>query len=128
MEELRRQNFSGVKVEIISNGAALQSYNDPDESENKDARTSQCYVEAVTGARFEVKVTLTSDFNMHYGDGARISFHFDDQKDRHSFKIRARSRTTLGFKPCLLRKICTFCTVTDSWRSSYLSFGKLNMS
>ena len=66
----------GVKVEVISNGAALPMYNDPDAAET-DLLTPQHYVEAVTGATFSIRVTLTSKFQKGPCDAVRISVNYD---------------------------------------------------
>ena len=72
--------FDGVSVEVISEGRSLPLYDDPDEEPDQHSRIRQRYVEAVTGAAFKVKISLTRDFRL-YGledqDAVQFSIDFD---------------------------------------------------
>lgn len=57
--------FQGIVVQVISNGQVLDLYNDPDPADTDDGRTQLHYVEAVTGAKFAVRVMLTTEFHFY---------------------------------------------------------------
>lgn len=74
--------FTGLTVEVISEGKSLQLYDDPDEEPAHDPRTHQRYVEAVTGATFEIRVSLQKEFklgSLTAKDGVNVDVFYDDQ-------------------------------------------------
>ena len=48
----------GIKISIVSNGAALQEYNDDEEEPNNTVLSK--YIEAISGAEFGIHWELTS--------------------------------------------------------------------
>ena len=122
--------FEGIEVEVISNGNSLPFYDDPDPVENQEPRTRQNYIEAVTGATFIVKVTLSEEFEMGSCDAARIIISFDGEKQRWYGDV---SRGDFGLKHRSLRDrqvsfsaIPHFCTSSGQWKSGKLCFGELS--
>ena len=73
----------GVRIEIISNGSVLPMYNDPDAAELDQTSTRQCYVEAVIGATFSVRVVLTPAFVKGPCDAVRIVVGFDGNQGNY---------------------------------------------
>lgn len=124
-------HLEGVKVEVISNGQSLSLYDDPDAIGNEEPRTRQNYIEAVTGATFEVKVTLSDTFEMGRCDAARASISFDGDKNGFYSEV---SRTPgwknrpLEDRQIVFSRISQFCEGSGQWRSGKLCFGELAIS
>ncbi|MCJ1286542.1 hypothetical protein MMC26_005888 [Xylographa opegraphella] len=75
----------GVRVEIISQGKCLPIYTDPAPDNSAIQCERHAYVEAVTGVRFSVKVTLTDRFLMCDGDGVEVHLAYDGGEPRVVF-------------------------------------------
>lgn len=66
----------------FSNGQLLELYDDPDADEVENEYTYNHYIEAVTGATFQVKVMLTTQFELHglrNNDVAYVALDVDGQ-------------------------------------------------
>ena len=63
----------GIRVEVVVEGRSMPLYRDPDSQDSEqapaDALCSTRYVEAVTGARFTLRVTLLEEFDLRGSDG-----------------------------------------------------------
>ena len=59
--------YQGILVEVISpdNGPTLPMFPDPDSETNKKPNTVSYYIEARTGERFTIRVTITSEFQWY---------------------------------------------------------------
>ena len=123
--------FEGVDVEIISNGEVLTPYNDPDDEPSHNARVRQRYIEAVTGATFEVRVHVDrrfSLFSLGRNDAVRATVYYDgtykygkclliDPLLHHSKFGRSLSHT--------FTSVYNFCPETRQWKSGATTFGAL---
>ena len=129
-------HFQGITAEVISNGQALDFYEDPDAAGVEENRARHHYIEAVAGSTFQVKVTLTPQFKFHTmkaKDAVRIGLKIDGgdvisrcfllTKESLQGKFSTREtfeRTFTGPKH--------FCVQTDQWMRSDYSFSKLILS
>ena len=113
----------GVKVEIISDGVTLPCYEDPDTEPNETERLSRHYIEARTGATFEVKVSLANKFDMRSCDMVEAVATFDGDNGR-----RKQISTSTKERVFLFAGLTRFCSSTRSWRRGDLSFGELKSS
>ncbi|KAF2491026.1 hypothetical protein BU16DRAFT_141592 [Lophium mytilinum] len=57
-------DLPGLKVEIVVNGQTLKEYDDDDEDPEEKPRTVTKYIEATSGASFEVRFTFTRLFSL----------------------------------------------------------------
>ena len=76
---------SGVRVEIIAHEKCLPIHRDPEPDNPITPGKRHSYVEAVTGVRFSVKVTLTDRFLMCGGDGVEVHLAYDGGEPRVVF-------------------------------------------
>lgn len=113
---------SGVTVEIISNNQSLPLYPDPDAADKEDTGASVRYLEAVTGAKFEIRVALERDFRWGPCDCVRVIVKYDGEKLGWSKSIYRkkgrRSSTTFA-------NFHTWCPASHQWKNGDLSFGAL---
>ena len=75
-----RGPFRNVKLKILSNGQTLQLYDDPDAEDVAGERHRSRYVEAITGAKFEIQVALKGDYDisrLQNDDCVRVLVHYD---------------------------------------------------
>lgn len=124
-------HFEGVKVEVVSNGQSLSLYDDPDAIENEEPRKRQNYIEAVTGATFEVRVTLSDPFEMGRCDAVRIDMSFDgDERGVYNEISRTPEwkNRPLKHRQIVFSRIQQFCEGSGQWRSGKLCFGELAIS
>lgn len=122
--------FKGVEVEVISNGQSLPLYDDPDAAENDELRTRQNYIEAVTGATFSIKVTLSEEFEMGRCDAARISMTCDNSERTSHKDVMAGSQRRIGplqDRQVVFCRMSGFCQDSGQWKSGKYCFGKLVM-
>ena len=120
-----------IDVEVISNGQTLPLYDDPEAEENEEPRTRQSYIEAVTGATFEVKVILRDTFEMGHCDAARITISFDGEE--HGWYADINGGSGPKTRPSqdrqvIFSRIAHFDKDLGQWRSGKLSFGALAIS
>jgi len=113
-----------VTVDILIDGKPQPIFEDPHPQDNNKGKGSYFYVEAVDDARFTVKVTLSSDFELFEADGATVWLSLDGRKGwGHHL-----SRTSLSY----LRS-ATFWTQPNynatarQWQDEAFSFGKLRL-
>jgi len=127
--------FEGVDVHVISGGETLKLYHDPDTELNQGPRTRQQYVEAITGATFKVKVTISKQFqlfNLRPDDAVRASINYDGQKldwfrDFQVQELRQvwRSGQAQEHNFTAFRSLCD---QTQQWQEGETSFGALDTS
>lgn len=124
-------HFQGITVEVISNGQALDFYEDPDAAEPEEICARHHYIEAVAGSTFQVKATLTPEFKfytMKAEDAVQILVNIDG----------CSSLQVLRTKKYLQGKFSTgktveepfigprhFCMQTKQWMLRDYSFGNL---
>lgn len=117
----------GITVEILSGGAPLPCYDDPDGATNRKSGEVTKYIEAVTNAKFEVAFHPIKDFHMGYCDGIRIDYILDGRKicflyaDQRSFTDYNNNRKAV------VGASKEFCATSRTWRRVEWSFGKLHI-
>ncbi|MCJ1226737.1 hypothetical protein MMC12_003390 [Toensbergia leucococca] len=114
--------YEGIKVEVISGGQPLRMYEDPDKEENAKPLTCQHYIEAVTGAKFAVKVRLTDTFSVGHCDAVKFQMSFDGGPC-WDFHIDLKS----SVRNVKFSYITEYCKKTGQWKDYDLSFGSLNI-
>lgn len=112
---------SGVTVEIISNDRTLPFYPDPDAADNEDTGGSVQYVEAVTGAKFKIRVTLDKNFRWGNCDFVKVTVWYDGDTLGWSHEIHNKGRTNFA----TFSSLTTWCPTLHQWKSGWLSFGAL---
>ena len=123
--------FEGTQVEVISNGEVLTLYDDPDDEPSHDPRVRQRYVEAVTGATFEVRVCVDRRFKLFSlgrNDAVRATIYYDSThkygKDLLVDALLDSSRFG-GRVSCTFTNIYNFCPKTGQWKKGATTFGAL---
>ena len=117
--------FKGVQVEVICNGKSLKMYDDPDGPDDPELYKRQKYVEAITGDKFTVKVTLGHDFQFGSAEAARINFRFDQISHGWYKDMLKSSWRSLRCESYELSSIASFCPVSATWKRKEFSFGGL---
>ncbi|KAL8794893.1 MAG: hypothetical protein Q9195_002605 [Heterodermia aff. obscurata] len=109
----------GLKVEILTNGRALPMYDDPDVLDHSPDSHTQ-YIEATTGAKFMVRVTVQDGFAWGDCHLVRITAFFDGDsgwvRDIRAQKAVAKFST-----------VSRWCQASSQWKSGTLGFGSLEM-
>ena len=122
--------FEGIDVEIISNGEVLTLYNDPDDEPGHDSRVRQRYIEAVTGATFEVKVRVDhrfSLFSLGGNDAIRASVDYDStyKYGKNMLIDPLLHNSGFGDVSCTFTRMHNFWPETRPWKSGATTFGAL---
>ena len=125
-------SFNKIKVEIISDHQSLQLYDDPEASKRDKYFTCWNYVEAVTGAEFKVKITLSKLFELSFCEAVRVAVAFDASEEYDGFDIR-RSKLMEKFSGgsdyiVEFDGLTTFCEHSKQWKRGNLAFGALETS
>lgn len=127
--------FQGIIVQVLSNREPVDLYDDPDAAENEHERTRNHYVEAVTGAKFMVKVMLTTDFNLYHlrpEDAIRIRMNLDGRQVswyRDVPRDEIEKNHLRGEPGChTFEAVTHFCHRTGQWMRSDFVFGELKTS
>lgn len=128
--------FQGITTEIISNGQVLKFYDNLDDAEAEETHSRCHYVEAVVGSPFQVKVNLTSQFQL-YGMGPEhavsIVLRIDGRDDislvtycnKRYLQQRFARRHSVD---SLFTGPTKCCKDTRQWMKSDFSFGNLVLS
>ena len=105
-------------------------YDDPDIEGGDETNKQTCYIEAITGAKFEVKVTLDSSFVWDRCAAVRVSAVYDGAEPGWSHDIRRDSLPTsrTSRHQCKFATITRWCQSSQQWKSGFLSFGALETS
>ena len=126
--------FKGILVQVISNGEILESYNDPDVSDNENPYQRQQYIEAVTGATFAIKVIITDQFdwcNISRKNGITIELTVDGLDWGHNYYVtREDIEDDLGTgEPYTFNfdDFTHFSDKTGQWMNSEYSFNALKL-
>ena len=115
---------SGVTVEIISDGQSLPLYPDPDAGDNQGTEGSVQYVEAVTGAKFEIRLTLEKNFWWGGCDFVEVIVKYDGDEIGWAYKIYNKGPKN----STSISQLVAWCPASNQWKSGYLSFGALQTS
>ena len=120
--------FEGIDVEIISNGEVLTLYHDPDDEPSHNSRVRQRYIEAVTGATFEVKICVDHRFNLFSlgkNDAVLATVYYDST---HCYEKSLLLDPISGFGGGVsytFTQIYNFYPETHQWKSGAPTFGAL---
>lgn len=125
--------FRGILVQVVSNGQILESYDDPDASDNEKPCQRQQYIEAVTGATFAIEVSITDQFdfrNIRRKDGINVRLTVDgfDWGDCCCYSTREEIEDDWRTgEPCTFDfdKFTHFSDTTGQWMESEYSFNAL---
>ena len=110
----------GLKVDILTNGSALPMYDDPDALDDSSGSPTQ-YIEAKTGAKFAVRVTVQDGFAWGGCDVVRITAFFDGD---HGWVNDIRAQDAVA----KFSTVSRWCQVSSQWKSGTLCFGSLETS
>lgn len=129
-------HFRGITFAIISNGQALNLYDEFDTPENEDGRSRSRYVEAVAGSTFQVKVNLTPDFEirtMKAEHAVNVRVRIDGRHDSSLVDHKSKKDLQRKFSNGLFAGFAftgprQFCKETREWMWSDYSFGNLVLS
>ncbi|KAL8699240.1 MAG: hypothetical protein Q9224_001501 [Gallowayella concinna] len=70
-------HFKAAQFEVVTANKSSPMYDDPDASNDDDPFTQQKYIEAITGATFQIKVTLDRAFDFADCDAVRVMVQLD---------------------------------------------------
>jgi hypothetical protein len=121
-----RALIPGVRIEVISNNQSLKLYADPEAEEREDTMVPALYVEAVTGATFELRVTLEKEFVRGPCDAVRVGVKYDGEVQRH-YQCLLPKATRHG-RIATFSKIKSYNTDLGRWQHGSTAFGQLNTS
>ncbi|KAL8648283.1 MAG: hypothetical protein Q9226_006060 [Calogaya cf. arnoldii] len=125
--------YDGVTVKVVSDGKSCPMYDDPDADghENPFSETSppQKYIEAVTGAKFAVVLTLGPNFRFKKCDGVRVTYHLDGDEQEWQNTISSKDAIRGPFENRTLTFNCIrkYCHRTGQWQHGDLAFGELKI-
>ena len=100
-------------------------YDDPDDTNHGDPRKCLRYIEAITGATFMLKITLTPDYVQGPCDAVRVKVSFDDGPVSFYQDILTSPSVPRNAR---FSHISQYCRETRQWKQGALSFGKLDIS
>ncbi|KAI4258817.1 MAG: hypothetical protein LQ352_001028 [Teloschistes flavicans] len=116
-------HFKEATFEVISGGKTLPMYDDPDGITEEDDWKTRRYVEAMTGATFEIKVTLDQSFHWASCAAVRVTIYFDGHAglfvdiDRKAVPATQTLATMLHYNP-----------ETRQWTHGRYMFGALDIT
>ena len=120
--------FKGIIVEMKSEGHVLPFYDDPDVDGNEDLHKRTHYVEARTGASFEVNVVLTPDFDFGGCDALKIILMLDGGKTIYKLLKAKMPSNSARNHEFVFQGLLTFCSKTSTWKRGSFRFGSLETS
>ena len=129
-------HFQGITAEVMSNGQVLDFYEDPDAAGNEENRARHLYVEAVPGFTFQLKVTLTPEFNfykMKAEDAVKIRVDIDGRNESALRLLITKAYLQWKFSTGEIYEYTFkgpkhFYMQTEQWMQSDYSFSNLTLS
>lgn len=120
----------GLSIAVISGGDTLQMYDDPEMDGDGDPNECVRYIEATTGAKFEIQVTLDSSFVWAGSNTVRVVAVYDGDKRGWSMDFSRKLLPTAGtWRHSIdFKSVSKWCQSSQQWKSGYLSFGALEAS
>ena len=116
----------GIRVEVISSGRSLPLYADPEQAHNLSPQTPKYYLEAVTGAHFGIKISLTKDFVMGC-DHVRIAANYGGTPWYGTYVRKPKWLLQRKETALLFDEVMQYDETSGGWRCMYLSFGRLDI-
>ena len=110
----------GLKVDVLSSGSALPMYGDPDALEDDPDSQTQ-YIEATTGAKFALRVTVQDGFAWAGCGLVRITAYFDGDHGWVSDILAHKAVAEFS-------RVSRWCQASSQWKSGTLCFGSLETS
>lgn len=126
-------HYEGVTVKVISDGKTCPMYDDPDADGHKDpfslSSPPHKYIEAVTGAKFAVVVTLEPSFQFANCDGVRVRYYLDGGKLGYELTIESKRAIGGSLENRTLRfsSVRKYCPKTGQFQRGDLTFGELKI-
>lgn len=126
-------HFQGIIAEIFSNGQRLSLYDDTDSREVEESHARHQYVEAVAGSTFQVRVSLTPQFNFYKMKPEHaVAIHIKIDGN-HGSSLKVQYTKNLLREKFSTRGLCVhtftgpkhFSRDTRQWMRSDYSFGNL---
>ena len=118
----------GLSIEVLSNNRSLQMYDDPDMEERGEVHSETKYIEAITAAKSEVRVTLDGTFDWRGCTAVRVVAVYDGAQPGWAQDIRKELDYTRTKHRAKFATISKWCEASQQWQSGYLSFGGLETS
>lgn len=105
-------------------------YDDPEMDGDGDPNEVIRYIEATTGAKFELHVTLNSSFAWDQSNTVRITVVYDGARSAWCQSISRASPPTNGAGRYLVKfdTVPRWCQSSQQWKAGFLSFGALAAS
>jgi len=118
-----------VEVRIKSAGELLTEYNDPDESAPGDANTTTKFVEATSGAKFSIEVSINRGYYFNGADCVIINRCMDGQACRthHIVSKKARSNPVTQALKRSIHNDKAFDTEDGQWKTGSLTFARVEI-
>lgn len=123
-------HYRGLSIAVRSGKDALPMYDDLEIGGDGDPNEATHYIEATTGAKFELHVTLDSSFVWAESNTVRISAVYDGARSGWCQNISRASSSTHGVGRHLIKfdTVPRWCQSSQQWKVGFLSFGALEAS
>lgn len=105
-------------------------YDDPDGNNSDESLGPLKYIEAVTGAPFEVRVTFGTRLGYHGSDTVRVYMRFDGCSTYHFLDMKRVDAMMVPNQRQIAQMGHTarYSADTRKWHRSLFTFGKLEIS
>lgn len=125
--------FGGITLEVVCNGQSLPFYDDPDHDAS-EIRTRGRYIEAITGAEFEVKLTLDAQYDLgtyEHNEAIHIAVWLDSRGSSvwnsyslEDLKWDLQRDKKKSFTFC---SIWSYCASSRQWATGHAKFTELDV-
>ena len=122
--------YQGILVEVISpdNGPTLPMFPDPDSETNKKPNTTSYYIEAKTGERFTVRVTITSEFQWYRCSVVKATVLMDGHYGMSAYLNQRDWLKEQKTTQCNFDSYRVYHPQSRVWREVLPTFGVLKLS
>ena len=118
---------NGIKVEILIGEQSQSIYRDPNLEETNNEIGELRYTEAVTDAKFAVKITLARGFPMYDADGVTVDLCLDGGHPWYHFLGKLDSRYSTTELSTKFTCFPEYHSKTREWREGEFCFGNLTV-
>ena len=127
--------FQGVFIEVVRESQELELYDNPKQDIDHDPLHYQCYIEAISDAKFAVKVIFTRDYPLptfHPNEAIRITISYDGDPVHWFNELSSDFMHTQwrekGIVEHVFSHVSSFDPRTQQWSRGATGFGVLNIS
>jgi hypothetical protein len=110
-----------IEITVVSDGEVSAEYDYPHPKNKGDAKTTEKFIEAHTGAKFAIRYAIKPTFRFYRANRLLVSVHADGRLLKGTSLTKCPQRVYTGD----IKTMSYFCTEKGVWMGAELVFGSI---